>query len=177
MARAGDVLTNPVTGQTLRFLQTAADTGGALLEMESTWAPGGVEPPEHLHPRQAERFTVLEGTVRVRMDGTLRDLKPGDTLEVPANVPHGMWNPGDGPAAVRWEVRPALATERMFEALFGLAARGDVNARGVPGLLDMSVLLRRHRGEFRLTRPAPVVQGVVFGALAPVGRLLGKGRA
>ena len=51
MVHAGDILANPATGQTLRFLRTSADTGGALLEIESTWAPGGAEPPEHFHPR------------------------------------------------------------------------------------------------------------------------------
>lgn len=178
MARAGDLLTNPVTGQTLRFVRTAADTGGALLEMESTWTPGGREPPEHFHPRQAERFTVLAGTVRVRLGGALRDLRAGDALDVPAGARHAMWNPSnDLSATVRWETRPALTTERMFEAMFGLATRGAVDARGVPGLLDLAVLLRRHRGEFRLSRPTPAVQAIVFGALAPVGRLLGRGRA
>jgi hypothetical protein len=121
---------------------------------------------------------VLAGTVRVRLGGALRDLRAGDALDVPAGARHAMWNPsGDLSATVRWETRPALTTERMFEAMFGLATRGAVDARGVPGLLDMAVLLRRHRREFRLSRPAPAVQAIVFGTLAPVARLLGRGRA
>ena len=177
MARAGDVLTNPVTGQTLRFLRTTADTDGALLAIESTWARRGSEPPEHLHPRQAEHFTVLAGTLRVRIGGVVRDLRPGDTLDVPAGAPHAMWNPTDAPASARWETRPALGTERMFEALFGLAARGVVNARGVPGLLDLAVFVPRHWDEMRLVRPAPAVQRLLFAALGPVARLLGRARA
>jgi len=110
MVRAGDTLTNPATGQTLRFLRTAADTAGALLEIDATWAPRGTEPPEHYHPRQAERFTVLAGALRVPVAGAARELHAGDTLDLPAGVPHSMWNAGDAPAVARWETRPALGT-------------------------------------------------------------------
>jgi quercetin dioxygenase-like cupin family protein len=177
MARTGDTLTNPVTGQSLRFLRTTADTGGALLEVESTWPAGSPEPPEHFHPRQAERFTVLAGTLRVRLDGSVRELRAGDTLRIPAGVRHSMWNPTAGPATARWETRPALDTERLFEALYGLAASGAVNARGVPCLLDLAVLLPRHEAELRVTRPGPATQRLVFGALGPLARALGKGYA
>jgi len=45
------VLTNPVTGQSLAFRPTTAETYGELLEVESAWRPGGNEPVEHYHPR------------------------------------------------------------------------------------------------------------------------------
>ncbi len=35
---------------TLRLVCTAAETDGALLEMEATYPAGSPEPPEHLHP-------------------------------------------------------------------------------------------------------------------------------
>jgi quercetin dioxygenase-like cupin family protein len=175
MVRAGDTLTNPATGQTLRFLRTAADTAGALLEIEATWAPRGAEPPEHYHPRQAERFTVLAGALRVRVAGAERELRAGDTLDLAARVPHSMWNAGDAPAVARWETRPALGTERLFASLHAFAAAGAVDARGVPPLLDLAVLVPRHWGEVRLTRPAPAVQRVVFGVLGPLARALGRG--
>lgn len=175
MVRAGDILTNAATGQSLRFLRTAADTDGALLEIESTWPPRGSAPPEHFHPQQAERFTVLAGTLRVRVAGAERELHAGDTLDIPAGVPHGMWNGGDAPATARWETRPALGTERLFESLHAFAAAGAVNARGVPPLLDLAVLVPRHWDELRLTSPAPAVQRLVFGVLGPLARALGRG--
>ncbi|MES2521754.1 MAG: cupin domain-containing protein [Gemmatimonadota bacterium] len=176
MIRAGDALTNPVTGQTLRFVRTAADTGGALLEIESTWAPRGAEPPQHFHPQQAERFTVLDGALRVRVSGVERELHAGESLDIPVAVPHSMWNAGDVPAVARWETRPALGTERLFESLHAFAMAGAVNARGVPPLLDLAVLVPRHWNELRLTEPPPAVQRLVFGVLGPIARLLGKGR-
>ena len=39
MARAGDVLENPATGERLVFLRTAAETGGEVLEYELEFVP------------------------------------------------------------------------------------------------------------------------------------------
>jgi hypothetical protein len=41
VAHQGEVLKNPVTGQNLVFRRTTAETAGELLEVESSWAPGG----------------------------------------------------------------------------------------------------------------------------------------
>jgi quercetin dioxygenase-like cupin family protein len=168
-----DTLTNPITGQRLRFVRTAAETGGELLEMESAYRPGGWPPVLHVHPIQWERFVVLEGTLRVILDGEERDVRAGETIVVEPGVVHEMWNPGAEWARVTWQVRPALRTESLFRTAFGLAQDGLVNARGIPNLLQLAVLLRAHDAEFRLAKPPHAVQKVLFGVLAPIGRLLG----
>jgi hypothetical protein len=48
---AGDVIENPAARMKLLLVQTAAETDGELLEMEATYEPGSVEPPEHFHPK------------------------------------------------------------------------------------------------------------------------------
>ena len=40
-----------------------------LLEVEAVYGPGGSPPPAHLHPSQHERFEVLAGQIRARVDG------------------------------------------------------------------------------------------------------------
>jgi mannose-6-phosphate isomerase-like protein (cupin superfamily) len=117
VARAGEGIRNPVAGLTLRVVQAAADTDGELLEMEATCEPRSIEPPVHFHPRQEERFEILEGKMQAEIDGEQRELRSGDTLTVPAGTPHSMWNAGDVPARTRWETRPALRTEQFFEAV------------------------------------------------------------
>jgi quercetin dioxygenase-like cupin family protein len=104
-------------GFRLLLLRTAAETDGELLEMEATYGGTGGMPPEHLHPRQVERFEVLEGTMRTIIDGTERTYGRGDRFEVPAGTPHRMG--AEGPSRVRWEVRPALRTAEFFERLNG----------------------------------------------------------
>ena len=103
-------------GYRLRLVRTGAETGGELLEMEATWDGSGGMPPEHLHPSQEERFEVLEGAVLTIVDGVEGRHAAGETLTVPAGTPHQMT--GDGPARVRWEVRPALRTAEFFERLY-----------------------------------------------------------
>ena len=52
MAYKGKFISNPVTGQSIRFLQTREDTAGDLLEMEASFQPNSVEPIPHYHPKQ-----------------------------------------------------------------------------------------------------------------------------
>lgn len=110
MAGEGDVLEGP--GQTLRIERLEPE----LLVMESSWKGGTNLPPAHLHPKQTERFTVLEGRLRTVIDGAERTYSAGETFEIPVAVPHQM--SGDGPARARWEVSPALRTAEALERIF-----------------------------------------------------------
>ena len=71
--------------------------------MEGRYAPGGRPPPAHYHPAQEEHFEVLEGALRVRLDGEERDLRQGETVDIPRGMKHQMWNPNDEPARVLWQ--------------------------------------------------------------------------
>lgn len=153
MANTGDVLENPFTGQTLTFRRTAADTGGELLEVESSWAGGGQEPPEHYHPSQEERFEVLEGELRARIGGEERTVRAGEAFVVPVRTPHSMWNPGPAPARAVWQTRPALKTEAFFELVWGLAQAAKENPADSPGGDEVAAMMREYEDEFRLGRP------------------------
>ena len=106
-----------------------------VLEMEASYSGEGVLPPEHLHPRQDERFEVLDGAVRAVIDGEERRYVAGETFDIPAQTPHQM--AGDGPATLHWEVRPALRTAEFFERAYS----GDPGADFLETFAD----------EFRLT--------------------------
>jgi quercetin dioxygenase-like cupin family protein len=106
-----------------------------VLEMEASYGGEGAFPPEHLHPRQDERFEVLEGAVKAVISGQERRYAAGESFDVPAQTPHQM--AGDGPARVRWEVRPTLRTPGFFERAYS----------GDPG----ADFLETFAEEFRLT--------------------------
>jgi hypothetical protein len=57
------IIDDPLTGQRLSFVETAADSHGRLLRAEVLLAPGGFV-PRHLHLRQDERLEVVAGAVR-----------------------------------------------------------------------------------------------------------------
>ena len=146
------MLDNPFTGQSLTFRRTAADTGGDLLEVESTWASGGQAPPEHYHPRQEEHFEVLEGELQVRIGDAERTLPAGETIDVPPGTPHAMWNAGPASARALWQTRPALRTEGFFELAWGLAQAAHAGREGPSGD-EVAGMLREYSDEFRLGRP------------------------
>ena len=50
MARAGDVIEHPVTGERITFLQTAESTNGELLRLELAVGPRGFVAAPHIHP-------------------------------------------------------------------------------------------------------------------------------
>ncbi|MGA0555186.1 cupin domain-containing protein [Larkinella sp. VNQ87] len=174
MAYSNKTLHNQRTGQTIRFIQTSQDTGGALLEMESTYAAHSREPVPHYHPQQTEEFRVMAGELTVRLNGGQPlKLQKGDTLHIAQQEVHAMWNASDRPAVVNWQVRPALDTEHFFETTTGLANDGKTNEHGMPPLLQTVLLARHFSGVFRLARPSRVVQQIVFSLLSPVAYLFG----
>lgn len=173
MTTTGDVIENPVTGERAVVRVGTAETGGAFGVVDLYIRPRGAVVGEHWHPAMEERFTVLRGRVDFRLDGRERTAEPGSQIHVPAGVRHDWWNAGDEEALVRVEVRPAARFEAMILNLFGLAQDGKTNARGLPNLLQLALLLREFRDVIRFTRPPQVVQAALFGALAPLARLLG----
>ena len=150
MARPGDELHNPITAHRLRFLRTAADTDGELVEVESTYERQSTAPPEHLHPSQEERFQVLEGEVRVRVEGQERALGDGQELTLAPGTVHTMWNPAPRPARLIWQTRPALRTESFFEAFWAPAGDPGWAPPDGPRALE---LLSEFEAEFRLADP------------------------
>jgi quercetin dioxygenase-like cupin family protein len=173
MAYKNKTISNKITGQTIRFIQTAKDTDGQLLEMESAYNAHSTEPAPHFHPQQAEDFEVLIGELNVRIGGQLTTLRKGDKLHIPQNTVHSMWNPSDHPTVVNWQVRPALDTEYFFETAMGLANDGKINEKGMPPMLQTVLLANRFSKVFRLTKPGPAVQKIAFTLLTPFAYLAG----
>src|SRR5919106_1376811 len=100
MAYAGQKIENPISGEKITFIQTAADTDGELLEIELELSPDGAVPGAHVHPEQEERFEVLEGTMAFRMGLRKVVAEAGDVVTVPAGRVHAFKNAGDGTAKV-----------------------------------------------------------------------------
>ena len=144
-----------------------------LLEVLATYGPASKPPPKHLHPAQDESFEVLDGRLRVRVDGEEREFGPGETIEIPRGAVHQMWNPGEERARVVWQTRPGGRTEQWFAAIDALQRQGRVGRDGMPGPLAFAALLTEFDDVFRLAvGPAPVVQGALR-LLAPLGRARG----
>ena len=130
-------MVNPHNGQQLDVLSSTPE----LLVLETTYEPGGMQPPAHFHPEQDEHFEVLEGELRVVLDGRELHVAAGDTIDVPRGAVHSMWGGGEAQTRVRWETRPALRTEEFLRRIWGIAA-GDEG--------DAMAVLAEYDREFRL---------------------------
>lgn len=173
MAFKNKQISNPKTGQDIKFLQTAKDTDGKLLEMEATYNSHSKEPAAHYHPSQVEDFTVLSGQLTVRMDEHLKVLKQGDTLHIPINKVHSMWNDTDEKTIVNWKVQPAMDTDNLLETATGLAIDGKTNNDGMPNILQVALMANKYSDVFRLASPPFAVQKILFIILTPFSYLFG----
>jgi quercetin dioxygenase-like cupin family protein len=175
MAKAGDELVNPVTGLRTVFRKTARDTDGGLLQVDWIGDPGWTTGPDHVHPRQEERFEVLSGSLGLRVDGVERIHSAGEVIVAAAGSAHAAWNASsDDEVHVQVDFRPALRTESAFETLAGLARDGKTNRAGAPrNPLLLALVLHHFEEEIFFVRPPLAVQRVIFGSLARVARLLG----
>ncbi len=152
MARTGDELVNPLSGERIVFLQTAADTEGRLLEMDDFWTRPGHRTLEHIHPEMQERWEVIAGRVCFRVAGVERIAGPGGVVIAPAGVPHVAWSLDATPVHLRIQMRPALCWEGFVERLFALVRDGHIDERGMPAPALMVELLQDFPRELA---PAP----------------------
>ncbi len=174
MARAGEVIEDPVTKQRITFLQTREDTGGELLQMDFFMWPGGFVPTLHIHPNQEERFIILAGRPRFTMNGAESDAEAGETVSVPPRTPHVFRNPTDEDVHITIEFRPALRTEEMFEVLYALGRNGKLAGNGLPrNPIVAAMFAREFRSETQAAGAFLRLAAALGTPLAALGRLLG----
>ncbi len=173
MSKAGDVFENPVTGE-FGYVRIGTDeTNGELLVSDLRVRPGGAVLGAHLHPTIDERFTVLKGKIGYLLDGKQGVLQTGESADLPRGLVHDWWNAGDEEARVIVEIRPGRRFEQMALTLFGLAREGKTDKKGFPNPLQMAVIGQEFKDVVQFMSPPPWIQGILFGLLAPVGRMLG----
>jgi quercetin dioxygenase-like cupin family protein len=85
-----------LVGDTYTILVTGDDTAGryTLIDMH---VPAGGGPPPHRHDFE-EMFTILDGEVELSFRGQSFVARAGETVNVPANAPHGFRNTSAAPA-------------------------------------------------------------------------------
>jgi quercetin dioxygenase-like cupin family protein len=79
----------PFLGEWYRVLVSGHDTAGTFAVME-TEAVRGHGSPMHVHRRDCEVFLVLDGTLRVVVDGQEHAAGPGSAVVLPAGRAHGF---------------------------------------------------------------------------------------
>ena len=163
----GDVLVSRVEG----FVQTVTGIEGDWLISELVIEPNALGPPLHYHKSFAERFSVVEGTLHVLVDGEVKKIRSGESILVPAGVPHQPFNPTTERVVVASEDPsiPITFAACLVQLYAMMDAEEPISGLGMA--LQMSVIdpiCDTHLAEV----PAPM-EGLFKVVLAPIARLLG----
>ncbi|WP_028061370.1 cupin domain-containing protein [Candidatus Solirubrobacter pratensis] len=170
MAHIGQTLDNPVSGETITFVSTAAETDGELLAFDLELTPDGKVPGLHVHPEQTECFRVVEGTMTFKLGRKTIVAQAGDIVTVPPGAAHKFANGGETVARARVEVRPALQMAELLETAVRLAEEGRTLPSGMPRPLALAQFTRRFRREVRGAFPPAWVQQATMAPLALIAR-------
>ena len=73
----------------------------------------------------------------------------------------------------RENVNCPIHFEQLLDTMFGLAAAGKTNRKGLPNPLRLAVIAHAFRDTIRLPWPPAPVQRAALAVLAPIGRALG----
>jgi quercetin dioxygenase-like cupin family protein len=95
------------------FKATAEETGGAFTLWEELSQRGKVT-PLHLHPDADESFCVLEGEIRIFVDGAERTVGPGSFACVMRGVPHAVLVTSDVARVLTLATPGCAALEAFF---------------------------------------------------------------
>jgi uncharacterized RmlC-like cupin family protein len=103
----------------------------------ATFPPGTFVPP-HTHPMQDEYIYMLGGRLDFLLDGQEAAASPGDLVQMPMGIPHGIFNKSGATVQCLFWVCPTRQlfalfqalhnlTEQTPEALMALSAQHEVN--------------------------------------------------
>ncbi len=164
---------NPATGEHIQYTVVAADSNGEVVRFNWRSVPGG-SITEHIHPHQEERFTITAGEARFTLNGQEHLARAGETVVVPAGVPHSEGNTGTADIEGTVELRPALLAKELHEAFAGLVADGNTTPRGAPkNPLQLGATFWHFRHESRVTSPPIWAQNLFLPPLWAVAKVFG----
>src|SRR5262249_21612712 len=173
----------PTGGQRSRIVMLPGQSGGRhfVLEYVTRLYGGEHANPAHLHTTVTETFEILKGRARYRVGSETRIAVAGDRVEMPPLGPQvHPWSDSLQELHVRHtavsnppDLRGLNATLQAEITIQGLARLGLVNGRGLPNPLQLAVLLATTMPATYLEGMPIVIQRLLFGALAPLGRIAG----
>lgn len=109
-----------VLGNEIEIKLSSSDTAAMAFVFESTTPPGDGAPP-HIHTREDEMISVIEGDYEIFLDGKTYRATAGAVVYFPRSITHGFRNVGTTPARALFIVTPGENFERFFEELGSIA--------------------------------------------------------
>lgn len=106
VVRKGQRRTLDFQGSGVHEEMLSPSLNGALLLVETTFAPGASTGDRDRERRGEEAGVVLSGSLELSIDGRRLMLRAGDSFAFTRRGPHRCHNPGKVPAVVLWITTP-----------------------------------------------------------------------
>ncbi len=139
---------------TLVNVRVSWNAGGDKISVVEHYMPHGESPPLHIHRNEDEVFHILEGEMRIHIDGKETIARAGETVLAPKGKPHSfrvespegarcltITSGGDFEKMIREMSEPAASaalpphvepTPAMIVALYEACARNGIEITGSP---------------------------------------------
>lgn len=169
-------LVNAFNGETFVFSHSETEPGIARFDVIlASGGSGGANALVHIHPGASETFTVKSGRLAVVMRGVEHVAEAGQSITVPAGVPHHFSNADARQTVATLEFVPAQQHLRFFKNFATLVEKRPqwFSTKGDPHLLLIALVLHTYWGHLYLAGIPIFVQKLLFGALSPLARLRG----
>ncbi len=121
-----------VLGHSVTVILSKEDSAGNYYVFECITPPGHGIPP-HVHEREDELISILEGEFEVMLGDKICKANAGDEVFFPRHIPHSFQNVGSKAGKTRWTVVPGGNFEEFFDKLGALPA-------GPPDLQKVAVI-------------------------------------
>ena len=162
MSVANSLLTSRGAGERISFggglvtiKVSSAQSHGSLLMIEHVAAKGKTT-PYHIHPDHEETGFLLEGELRINLDGVEYTAGPGDTAHFPRGVPHAFVVTSETARSL-WVLTPGEIMEAFFRGAGNIVADGELPSPelDIPRLISIG----ESTGAMKVLGPPPFQQG------------------
>jgi quercetin dioxygenase-like cupin family protein len=158
-------------GEVLVFERLEQTPEGDCVEVSNEVQPGA-GPPMHVHFKQEEALTVVEGRLGYQVQGEEPQFAgPGETVLFKEGVAHKFWAEGDQVLRCTGYVKPANNVVYFLSEIYESTRN---NGGEKPDDFDAAFLLHKYRTEFDIYDVPGFVKSVVFPALRAIGGASGK---
>jgi len=151
------------------FRQVITQIGDGRIWTRLVLEPNAPGPPEHVHTGFTEFF---QGTLSVLYNEEVRELGPGDELEIPPGTRHKPFYTTGQPVVVEGE-KVFLPAEFGLFLIQAYAFFDADPANSLPPRAVFQMSLFSPRYDSWLAGPPIALQRVLFGMIAPTARLFG----
>jgi mannose-6-phosphate isomerase-like protein (cupin superfamily) len=110
-----------VLGHSITTLLEKKHSGGNYYVFECITPPGMGIPP-HVHDREDEIISIVEGEFDIMLGDRQFKASAGDLCYFPKHIPHSFQNTGSRAGKTLWTVIPGANFEEFFENLGALPA-------------------------------------------------------